>query len=350
MKTDEAFVLGEKVQLVIRTHGHQSKYSSKGWYTIESINSRMVVLSKDTGYKTTVNIIDLRQKLCRLLLESGEEIKFPPMVNHKKREEIKLNKEMEEYRSQNKKAIDEWGNARTVTKAQVKELWDKGMLPEEISKELEATHCTVVSLLSRMGLINKAKGEKDMSENVKLSKAGVMALKEEGKTAEEIVEYFAPNWNGKLQPLKAKVTLYMSDRKLGGPKKKSEVPVEDCVDTASFVETEQPDLKAFAEEIKQDFDKKAKESAEKVKLNVSQEVDEMMGMVPDYINHPAHYTAGTIEVIDYLQDKMLPEMFEGFCIGNALKYLSRYRFKGGTEDLKKAEWYLSRIIKTKETA
>jgi hypothetical protein len=218
-----------------------------------------------------------------------------------------------------------------------------------------------------MGLIqkntDKAKGEKDMSEKVKLSKAGVMALKEQGKTAEEIVEYFAPNWNGKFQPLKAKVILYMSDKKLGGPKKKSEVPVEnndieqsafnsheDHVDTASFVETEQPDLKAFADEIKQDFDKKAKESAEKVKLNVSQEVDEMMGMVPDYINHPAHYTAGTIEVIDYLQDKMLPEMFEGFCIGNALKYLSRYRFKGGTEDLKKAEWYLSRIIKTKETA
>ena len=41
---------------------------------------------------------------------------------------------------------------------------------------------------------------------------------------------------------------------------------------------------------------------------------------------------------------------EGFCIGNALKYLSRYRFKGGVEDLKKAEWYLNRIIKVMESA
>ena len=203
MKTDEAFVLGEKVQLVIRTHGHQSKYSSKGWYTIESINSRMVVLSKDTGYKTTVNIIDLRQKLCRLILETGEEIKFPPMVNHKKREEIKLNKEMEEYRNQNKKAIDEWGNARTVTMKKVRELWDKGIAPEEMISELKTTACVVMSLLTRMGLIqkntDKVKGEVEMSKPVeKLSKAYVMKLKEEGKTLEEIMEPFVAGWNGKI--------------------------------------------------------------------------------------------------------------------------------------------------------
>jgi hypothetical protein len=42
-------------------------------------------------------------------------------------------------------------------------------------------------------------------------------------------------------------------------------------------------------------------------------------------------------------------MFEGFCVGNALKYLSRYRMKGGTEDLKKAKWYLEKIIGIRES-
>lgn len=55
----------------------------------------------------------------------------------------------------------------------------------------------------------------------------------------------------------------------------------------------------------------------------------------DNVNHPAHYTTGEIEVIDYIQDKLTPEQFEGYCIGNVLKYISRYRHKGGLEDLKK---------------
>jgi hypothetical protein len=70
---------------------------------------------------------------------------------------------------------------------------------------------------------------------------------------------------------------------------------------------------------------------------------------PESVNHPAHYTAGGIETIDYIQDKLTPEKFEGFCVGNALKYLSRYEHKGGLEDLRKARWYLNRIISVKES-
>lgn len=68
----------------------------------------------------------------------------------------------------------------------------------------------------------------------------------------------------------------------------------------------------------------------------------------DVVNRPAHYTTGKIEVIHYLQDKLSPDMFEGFCVGNALKYLSRYRHKGGLSDIKKAGWYVDRLIKLME--
>jgi len=75
-----------------------------------------------------------------------------------------------------------------------------------------------------------------------------------------------------------------------------------------------------------------------------------MEMVPESINHPAHYNTGTIEVIDFIQDKLTPEEFEGFCKGVILQYVSRCRLKGGIEDLKKAQWYLTRIISVKGTA
>ncbi len=55
----------------------------------------------------------------------------------------------------------------------------------------------------------------------------------------------------------------------------------------------------------------------------------------DNVNHPAHYTSGTIETIKVIQDKMTAEMFEGFCVGNVIKYVTRYRKKNGVEDLKK---------------
>jgi hypothetical protein len=95
-----------------------------------------------------------------------------------------------------------------------------------------------------------------------------------------------------------------------------------------------------------------------IAADLSKQVDEAIKNLPEptpepeieTVNHPVHYTAGSIEVIDYLQDKMPPEMFEGFCVGNSLKYLSRYRYKGGLEDLKKAQWYLNRIIKVKEAS
>lgn len=72
--------------------------------------------------------------------------------------------------------------------------------------------------------------------------------------------------------------------------------------------------------------------------------------VIDAVIHPPHYNQGSIEVIDYIQDQLTPEQFTGFIVGNVIKYASRARHKGGIEDLKKARWYLDRLIQQSELA
>jgi hypothetical protein len=67
--------------------------------------------------------------------------------------------------------------------------------------------------------------------------------------------------------------------------------------------------------------------------------------MPEQVRHPDHYTAGGIEVIDYLRAKLTPEEFRGFLIGNAVKYLSRAGLKGdASTDFAKARWYLDALI------
>ena len=65
------------------------------------------------------------------------------------------------------------------------------------------------------------------------------------------------------------------------------------------------------------------------------------------LNKMPHYQ-GEIECIDYIEDKLGKEKTEGFCIGNVIKYISRYEKKNGTEDLKKALYYLKKAIKIRE--
>jgi len=66
------------------------------------------------------------------------------------------------------------------------------------------------------------------------------------------------------------------------------------------------------------------------------------------VKQPAHYTFGKIETIDYIKDKLSSRQFVGYCIGNVIKYVSRYRYKGGTEDLHKAQVYLGWAIEMME--
>lgn len=69
----------------------------------------------------------------------------------------------------------------------------------------------------------------------------------------------------------------------------------------------------------------------------------------DMVNHPSHYTQGGIECIDALKAATVSKMgIEAVCTANAIKYLWRYEEKNGIEDVKKARWYIDRLIKELE--
>lgn len=74
--------------------------------------------------------------------------------------------------------------------------------------------------------------------------------------------------------------------------------------------------------------------------------DNERAVAHDNVNHPAHYTAGGIECIDCIESMIAPikNPTYAFLTGQSLKYLARYTMKNGVEDLKKARWYLDRLI------
>ena len=63
----------------------------------------------------------------------------------------------------------------------------------------------------------------------------------------------------------------------------------------------------------------------------------------DPVNSPKHYTQGNMEVITAIEGLGLD-----YHQGNVVKYVSRYRYKGGVEDLMKARWYIDRLIYIEE--
>lgn len=65
----------------------------------------------------------------------------------------------------------------------------------------------------------------------------------------------------------------------------------------------------------------------------------------DVVNHPSHYTQGGIECIDAITAATVGKTgIEAVCVANVIKYLWRYEEKNGLEDVKKARWYLERLI------
>lgn len=78
---------------------------------------------------------------------------------------------------------------------------------------------------------------------------------------------------------------------------------------------------------------------------ISGESDLTKATTKDNVNHPAHYTAGGIECIDALKAATVDLTgIEAVCTANAIKYLWRWKNKNGVEDLKKAKWYIDRLI------
>jgi len=69
--------------------------------------------------------------------------------------------------------------------------------------------------------------------------------------------------------------------------------------------------------------------------------------VGDMVNSPPHYNQAGIECIDAIR-AATGDGYEYYLQGNIIKYLWRYRYKNGVQDLKKAQWYLDRLIEEKE--
>ena len=65
--------------------------------------------------------------------------------------------------------------------------------------------------------------------------------------------------------------------------------------------------------------------------------------IMDMVHHPPHYNKSGVECIDAIK-AMTDDGFQYYLQGNIMKYLWRYRYKNGVEDLKKAQWYLNELI------
>ncbi len=93
------------------------------------------------------------------------------------------------------------------------------------------------------------------------------------------------------------------------------------------------------------------EQAEYYEMRLRGKTEVLKGFIPedDLVNHPAHYTAGKVECIDALEAAV--EGLHGIdavLTASVIKYMWRWQRKGGLEDLRKAEWYLQRLIGREE--
>jgi hypothetical protein len=120
--------------------------------------------------------------------------------------------------------------------------------------------------------------------------------------------------------------LYVIKNKL---KATGRLPITPAVPLTTF--TTDKSFKALLEEVRiKPTDKIRMEAPERMTVSAT----------PDLVNQPPHYTAGGIETIDFIEAKKL-----NYNLGNVIKYLTRADYKGNKlEDLRKAQWYLSREI------
>lgn len=104
--------------------------------------------------------------------------------------------------------------------------------------------------------------------------------------------------------------------------------------------------KLVGAEKSKDRPKKSRLKAKIVKVVEAKEVKADMPEVKenDPIN-PNHYKQGKVECIDCIESAISNLTgFEGFCTGNAIKYLYRWKQKGGVTDLEKSRWYINRML------
>ena len=97
------------------------------------------------------------------------------------------------------------------------------------------------------------------------------------------------------------------------------------------------------EDIKNYYIKDRFKKMDNDKFTITQSTNEEK---PDMVNHPKHYTSGTlgIEVINTMEMCSTEDEFMGYLRCNALKYISRFESKNGLEDVKKCAWYVKKYL------
>lgn len=72
-------------------------------------------------------------------------------------------------------------------------------------------------------------------------------------------------------------------------------------------------------------------------------------MDKDMVNHPSHYCNGKIECIDAIESAVSElSGLDAVCTANVIKYVWRWKHKNGVTDLRKAQWYLNKLIDLQE--
>ncbi len=80
------------------------------------------------------------------------------------------------------------------------------------------------------------------------------------------------------------------------------------------------------------------------RLGTGFDKDKPLTLKKDDVNHPVHYNNGKVECIEAIEAASTKEEYEGYLRGNVIKYVWRYKYKDKIKDLKKAQWYLQKLI------
>lgn len=85
------------------------------------------------------------------------------------------------------------------------------------------------------------------------------------------------------------------------------------------------------------------------RLSARNSSEEKVVKTDDKVNHPSHYTQGKVECIDAIEAATVHKNgLDAVCTANIIKYIWRCEHKNGLEDLKKARWYLEKMIQHNE--
>lgn len=79
-----------------------------------------------------------------------------------------------------------------------------------------------------------------------------------------------------------------------------------------------------------------------------QQVQKNFNKLAESYIQPDYYHKGGIDVIGFMETKVNKDEMRGFFRGNALKYVTRFHEKNGVDDLRKAKYYLDRLIELEE--